>query len=204
MWKRESASRLIGRRGGAAPQRGRGWLLVPALLLWQWLAGGAAAQEPPSSVGEYTVKAAFLYNFTRYIKWPENAFESSDSPFVIGVLGEAPPELSQALVYYQENKKAHDRPIVVRYLNEIQEATQCHVVFVRNSLDDEHVSEIIQHCGQFPVLLVGETDTFLQQGGGISFTMSDQKVGFRLAVKSTTSKDLKLDAKLLRVAELVD
>ena len=158
------------------------------------------AQEQPQAPDEYTVKAAFLYNFTKYIDWPTNAFESPESPFVIGVLGDVPPELDRALVYYQQKKQTHGRTIAVRDLSSADEAANCHVVFVRNSLDDERVAEVVERCGDRPILLVGEADTFLGQGGGINFTVLDDKVQFRLALKAIADRRLKPDAKLLRVA----
>ena len=39
------------------------------------------------SVSEYKLRAAYLYNFSKFIRWPESAFESKDSAFVIGLLG---------------------------------------------------------------------------------------------------------------------
>ena len=36
------------------------------------------------------VKAAYIYNFTKYVRWPEGAFSEADSPLVIGVYGDDP------------------------------------------------------------------------------------------------------------------
>ncbi len=185
---------------------GRSRQCLMALVWLAWSIGGcvAFAQSQPQEASEYTVKAAFVFNFTRYIKWPSTAFESADSPFVIGVLGDVPPELAKSLEYYQQNKQAQDRIIDVRYLSKAEEATNCQIVFVRNTLETDRVAEIVKLCSGQPILLVGESDSFLQQGGGISLLTSGQRVSFRLALKSTARQELRPDAKLLRVAELVD
>jgi len=178
--------------------------LALALLASLQITRCSFAQEQPQAPNEYTVKAAFIFNFTKYIDWPTSAFESPESPFVIGVLGDVPPELDRALALIQAKKQVHGRTIAVRYLSGADEAAECHVVFVRNSLDEGLVADVVERCGERPILLVGEAESFLEEGGGISFTVLEEKVHFRLALKATTKRGLKPDAKLLRVARVVD
>src|SRR5688572_10643195 len=91
------------------------------------------AQTPPSL--EYQVKAVFLFNFTQFIDWPTTSFASDDSPLVIGVLGNNPfgTFLDQAVS--GEMKNGH--PVVVRYLQNEEEALQCHILFVNIKDPDE-------------------------------------------------------------------
>jgi hypothetical protein len=74
--------RILGAGGWA---RGRAWrVAVPALLLWGMLTAGTA----PGGIDEYRVKAAFLYNFCKFVSWPERDESGAEQPFVIGVVGD--------------------------------------------------------------------------------------------------------------------
>lgn len=183
------------------------WFLAGALILTALVSGvlpNRASAQAPSEIDEYTVKAAFLYNFSQYIKWPNHAFADEESPFVIGVFGEVPPELDRALQLCQKKKRVQKRPIEIRYFVDPEQVAGCHILFVRNTQQAEKVDEVMQECGDQSVLVVGEDEEFLQRGGSINFTNDQQKVSFQLALGMTKSHNLQPDAKLLRVARVVE
>ena len=66
--------------------------------------GEASGQGAKPSAREYTIKAAYIYNFLRYIEWPSTAFENAKSPFVVGVLGEVPADLDRSFAFYEKSK----------------------------------------------------------------------------------------------------
>lgn len=161
-------------------------------------------QGNASSKREYQIKAAYLYNFLRYIEWPSNAFENAASPFVVGILGQVDPALTQSLAYYEKRKKVRGRAIKIRHFKSADEITGCHVVFLSKTLDSKLLRRVVKRLSGKPTLLVGETRTFLQQGGGISFYRVSTKIRFRLSLKETRRKGLKASAKLLQVAQVTN
>lgn len=160
-------------------------------------------QERKPSTREYQIKAAYIYNFLRYIEWPSSAFEKPSSPFVVGLVGEVPPDLARSLKYYEKQKKVRGRAIKIRRFKSAEKITDCHVVFLTKTLDSKLLKKVVERSSKHPTLLVGETSTFLKQGGGIAFFVVSNKVRIRLALKQTQRKGLKPSAKLLQVAQVV-
>ena len=156
------------------------------------------------SATEYKIKAAYLYNFIRYIEWPSSAFKDAESPFVVGLLGKVHPDLDRSLASIEKKKKVRGRAIKIRRFKSAEEIKDCHVVFLRESLDNKIVKAAIERLDANPVLVVGESSDFLKQGGGINFLMTNNKVRFRLSLKETKGKGLKPSAKLLQIAQVTD
>ena len=160
-------------------------------------------QEEPRIAREYTLKAAFIFNFARYISWPKKAFSTAESPFVIGVLGGSPPELKRALAHF-EKKKVGTRAIRIQYLTEPADAKNCHIVFFRNTLDADTMKETVEHCVDTSVLLVGEAEDFIDNGGVVNFSPAGKKLVIELARDRALKCRLTVDARLLRLAKIVD
>src|SRR5882672_2328009 len=97
-----------------------GWLLV--------VAGFCIAQaRGETRLSEYEVKAAFLYKFATYVRWPPQSAAVADAPFVIGVIGKDP--FGQALDAVMKGQSVHGRAVVVKRLARPEEALRCQVVF---------------------------------------------------------------------------
>jgi hypothetical protein len=93
-----------------APIRRR-WPVLLAVLCWLAAAGFAFAAEPAPSK-ECQVKAAFVYNFLKFVEWPSNRLAEADSPLVIGVVGDSP--MLAALEQVVKNRKINGRVLEVR------------------------------------------------------------------------------------------
>jgi hypothetical protein len=168
---------------------------VGCLLLINVCSQVARGQEVIDERREYNVKAVSLYAFGRYVSWPDSAFPSAESPFVIGVLGGNP--FGDALERIASKKTLNGRPIKVRPLTDVHEAAQCHMVFVTRRVNTEIQNELFAHVAGKPVLLVGETPGFAERGGIINFYQSGTNVRFELNPEKGTESQLSLNAKLL-------
>ena len=157
-------------------------------------------QQPTATADEYTIKAAYLYNFIRYIEWPSSAFPNAESPIVIGVVGPVPSDLDRSLSYYEKSKKVRGRTIQIRRFRTADDIGNCHLLFLTKSIESNVLKDVVEKSNENPILLVGETSDFLERGGAINFVMASNKVRFQLDVKETQSKGLKPSAKLLQVA----
>jgi len=165
-----------------------GWFLLSG-------AGLACAQDPQPS--EYQLKAAFLYNFAKFVEWPAAALPQNGSPFVIGILGENP--FNDDLKKTVAGKKILDHPITVVPLPNITAATNCHILFISSS-EKNRLPEIFQTLGQASVLTVGEMERFTQAGGIVNFVREGNKIRFEISDDAAKRAGLKISSKLLSLS----
>jgi len=144
---------------------------------------------------EYQVKAAFLLNFTKFIEWPPAAFEAPASPLAICVLGEDPfgPALDQLV----NGEMVSGHRVLTRRIKAGPAPKSCQILFISRSGKD--VSKILASLGP-GVLTVGEGESFVREGGMITFVIDGRHVRFRANQAAAESAGLKLSSKLLNVA----
>lgn len=194
----------------AVPARGEAAGSRRRLLQSLWLALGlmycglptrphAGAAEPVVAK-EYQIKAAFLYNFTKFVEWPEAKFAATNSPIVIGVLGRNP--FGAALAETVRDRKVNGREIQVRQVNTVAEVRGLHVLFLGAA--EPNGFEVLEAAvKEGAVLGVGESETFLQRGGTIRFVLEEDKVRFEVDLNSAERAQLKISAQLLKLARTV-
>ena len=164
-------------------------------LVWLLSVGDGRAQE--SQPTEYQIKAAFLFNFAKFVEWPPEAFADANSPLVIGVLGENPfgDDLERTI----RGKTINNRPLVIKEFRSPAEATNCHILFISTS-EKQRLPEILKSLHGTSVLTVGETDRFTETGGMINFVTEGNKIRFQINVEAAKSAGLKVSSKLLSLA----
>jgi hypothetical protein len=157
----------------------------------------APARTPPT---EYAVKAAFLYNFARFVEWPPDAFHDAQEPFVIVVLGQDP--FGAVLDDTVAGKTAFGRRIEVRRASRVEDVRDAHIVFVCAS-ERANTPAILKTLERPGVLTVGDIDGFAEHGGAINFTMQARKVRFQINPQRAEQARLKMSSQLLKLATLV-
>lgn len=181
-------------------------VLIPAVL-WavMFTAGVSFLQGQTDERGlvnrEYAIKAAYLYQFGHYIQWPADSFAQEQSPFVIGVLGADP--FGDALDEIARDKKISGRPIEVVRLASPADYKPCHILFITSSAAAEDQISVIQKSQKNPVLLVGESPGFAQQGGTINFFIEGNRVRFEVNMEVAKREQLKISSKLLNLAKII-
>jgi YfiR/HmsC-like len=158
----------------------------------------AKAQSQPLS--EYEIKAGFLFNFTKFVEWPPDAFADSSVPIVLGIVGDNP--VTDLLTETAAGKTVNGRAVVVRRFKEGQDLRSCHIVFVSSS-EGKHVPQILESVKGSRVLTVGETSGFAQSGGMINFFVEGNKVRLEINLDAAARARLKISAKVIAVARLV-
>jgi hypothetical protein len=148
---------------------------------------------------EYQVKAAFLYNFVKFVEWPAAPNEQKD-PLAICILGQDP--FDGALDRITQGKTINDRRIVIRRTNDIAIARSCQVLFVSLS-ETSRLTEIVKALRDTSILSVSDIGRFCQSGGVIAFAMEGQRVRFQINVKAATRANLKISSNLLQLAVTV-
>jgi hypothetical protein len=186
----------IGRKGpsaGALLLAAALWAAPPARIS----AGAGAGDQPP---GEYQVKAAFLFNFARFVEWPPNASVGATDPVDFCVLGDDP--FGDALDRAVAGKTLNERTMAVRRGRKVQELNGCDVLFISTS-EKSRLAEILGALRSVHVLTVGESEDFAAQGGDVQFTLEDNHVRFIINVDATDRAGLKVSSKLLGLAHVV-
>ena len=159
---------------------------------------GAAADSP--SFSEYQVKAAFLYNFARFVEWPTNAFPDDRAPILLGIVGDDP--FGGALEQLVKGKTINGRELVLKRVARQQDLREFHMLFVCSS-EVRYLPQILESLKGKCVLTVGETKGFAQTGGVINFTLEENKVHFEINVDTAERSRLKISSKLLALAKVV-
>jgi hypothetical protein len=168
-----------------------------AIALGILLSVGARAQ----AADEYRIKAAFLYNFAKFVEWPAQAFKSPSDPIVIGVLGTDP--FGDALAEAVAGKTLGGRAFQVREVADAQQVVGCQIVFVSSS-ERKRLGPLFIRIGNSAVLTVGEMDNFAAEGGIINFKIDEGSVRLQINVEAARRQQLRISAKLLSLAEIVE
>lgn len=171
--------------------------LLCALLLFTTLTGSAAG---PEVAKEYQVKAAFLYNFTKYVEWPDRCFAAADAPFVIGVIGRNP--FGGELEKLVRGRSVAGRSIVAVQLTAIDPTTTLHLLFVATG-EEKKIEPHMATLRRAGVLTVGESDRFTAIGGIVTFIRREDQVRFEIDAASAGTSGLKVSAQLLKLATAV-
>lgn len=151
----------------------------------------------PADSLEYEVKAAMLYNFTRFVEWPATTWKDGRSPLILGVLGSDP--FGRLLEDSMRDKTYSGRPIVLRRFHTLTELETCHVLFVAKS-EKKHLKDILRLAQASSVLTVSEIDDFIQSGGTIGFVLIEDRIRFEINTTSALRSSLTISSKLLRLA----
>ncbi len=162
------------------------------------LAGNSFAGEGINNT-EYNLKAAYLYQFTKFTQWPGRLFPRRDSPIQICILGKNP--FGKSLDSFS-NRTSQGRKLSIEYLSSLQNIASCHVVFISRS-EDWRLPQILRHIENSPVLSVSDINNFTQRGGIIGFVPRQRKVGLEINVDASHTSGTKISSKLLEVATLV-
>lgn len=168
-------------------------LLRQALILGLLVALPAAAQEL-----EYPLKAAFLYNFVKFVEWPADAFAGERSPLTVCVYGTDP--FGDTLDNVVRGESVGERGLIVQRPDALDDLRDCHVLFISRS-ERSRLSEVLARVQGEPVLTVGDTDGFLKAGGVINFVLEENKVRFLINPEAAGRSGLKISSKLLRLAK---
>jgi hypothetical protein len=149
---------------------------------------------------EYQVKAAFLYNFAKFVEWPPQAFKSPTDPIAICILGEDP--FGHALEDAVKGKTIEGRGFVVPRISEVRQADSCQILFV-SSAERKRARAILAELRANGVLTVGETEGFAEAGGVINFKLEGGRLRLEINVDAAERAKLRLSSKLLSLAQIV-
>lgn len=167
-----------------------------ALTVVFFLPGRATAQE----LNEYEVKAAFLYNFAKFVEWPGNFSADPNAPMIIGILGRDPfgGEIDRAI----EGKSVNGHHLTIKRFSTLDGYKSCQILFVSSS-ERNNVPRILAAVANSSVLTVSETNRFAQIGGIINFITIENRIRFEINQAAAARAGLKISSKLLSLGRVV-
>ena len=171
--------------------------LAPAFSIYQ-----QAPQQ--SSIKSYDInakmKGLFIYNFARYIKWPEH-MESGD--FVIGLFGDY-DALFQELKIMSERKKAGDQKFVLKKYDNIDQINSSHIIYIVPENSDQ-LAQVIKKMedNDYNTLILTEKEGLASKGAAINFYYSDSKQRMEINPDNVTKYGLTISKQLMTVARVV-
>ncbi len=147
---------------------------------------------------EYKIKAAYLYNFSKFTDWPEEVAFAKQKTFSICILGEDP--FGSAITPIK-NKKVHKQSIKLLYFSQMDaDVGQCKILFITDAYD---VQTILLTLPNTNILTVGESRNFATSGGMIGFVIQDGRVQIQINKQAAKSAQLKFDPRLLKLGQVV-
>ncbi|MEI6207443.1 MAG: YfiR family protein [Desulfuromonadales bacterium] len=148
---------------------------------------------------ESNVKSAMLFNMIKFVDWPQGAISADSSPITVCVLGKGP--FGAALdALHGENLKG--RAVIVRHINQVQEAGNCQILVV-GDVDRRAVTSIIEWTRQQPILTVSDLPNFAQAGGVVGFIEQEGKIRFVINITAAQQQKIRINSLLLKIARIV-
>jgi hypothetical protein len=150
---------------------------------------------------EYEIKAGFLFNFSKFIDWPDDAFNSETDDLRLEVIGHDP--FGGALDRLVAGKIINQHPVVIVYSSDVSAGRRGHVVFVSGS-EYKQLPRLLSALIGTPTLTVSDIGQFAEHGGVIGFVAGGQSVGFVVNRVAATRARLRVSSKLLSLATILD
>ena len=151
-----------------------------------------------TSTGEYRLKTAFIYNFAKFVEWPDSAYKKNGE-FCIASLGRSPIDRELAAL---SGKTVQGRSIVISQISTPEEANNCQVVFISRS-ELVRFDSILESLRNAPVFTIADLDDFCINGGMLSLINDGGKIVFDLNIKAVQRSRLKPNPQLLRLARKI-
>jgi hypothetical protein len=183
-----SARRAYGRRAAVL-------LAVACAVL------GLSSPRPAQadSLAESEIKAAFMYNFAKFVQWPPAAFGQPQSPLSLCVIGEDAfgPALDTI-----DHKLAQGHELHVRRRVHLEDAKSCHILFVAES-EHARLPAVLRAVSGGSVLTISEIDRFAELGGVIGLYKDDNNIRFSINLEQAQAALLQINSQLLKLAKIV-
>jgi hypothetical protein len=178
---------------------GRTTKILAVVLLVGIVATDALALEVAYQYRESRVKAAYLFNFTKFVTWPETAFGNSRSPLVLAVFD---PELYAAVSESLAGRQVGGRVLEVRKVAGIDEALDSHLLFI-GAAEASRLDKLLAAVADRPILTVSDIGGFAARGGMVELFKEERKLRFGVRLPAVRKAGLNISSEVLRLASFV-
>jgi hypothetical protein len=168
-------------------------VLLLAILLGMFCTGAQAAP-----LGEYEVEAAFVHNIAKFVEWPASV--GAKGTLRLCILGQGP--FGQAAENLLSDKPLDNMVWEVAPVSTSADLSECQVLFIEAS-EAGNLPRLLDSLKDSPVLTVGNTDGYGEQGVIVNFYLEQDKVRFEINLAATNRVGLKISSQLLKLARIV-
>ncbi len=149
-----------------------------------------------SPVDEF--KAVFIYNFTKYIQWPNH---DTSGTFDIAVIGDS--DIITPLKEIEKMRLINNKKIKVIHFKDIQDIKKCHILFISAS-EKTRLHDILQKVQHKNILTISDSNGFANEGVAINFVIVEEKIKFEINNNAINQAGLQVSSHLLKLAILVE
>jgi hypothetical protein len=176
--------------------------LFTVLILVMILAIMPAFHEPgvhAQSAQEYQVKAAFIFNFAKFVEWPPDALVDKQAPVVLCILGKDP--FSDAFEPLKK-RTVEGRRFTVRQISSVQDVERCQMLYISTS-EKDRLPQILKTVRNRHILTISDIKGFSKEGGMITLVRDQEKVTMEINLDIARQADLKISSQLLKLATII-
>jgi hypothetical protein len=155
------------------------------------------AQKRPAR--EQEIKAAFIYNFTRFIDWPPQAYSAVNAPFIIGVVGNDP--VSASLADLVKDEKLGNHIITVQRFSDLKQISQCNILFI-SAEEASRNNKLILSINRRGILTVSDVPDFSKWGGIVRFFKAENRLRLEINPIEAKAAELTISSKLLNISSI--
>jgi hypothetical protein len=156
-------------------------------------------QAQNGAPSEYEVKAAYIFNFAKFIEWPSYLFPNNNNQFIIGILGSDP--FGESFEKIINKRLVHGKTVEIKRIKNLSENESYHILFISSS-EKKKIKYILKSLEEMPILTIGEVSEFNYYGGIIQFILEENSVLFRLNADAARTAGLSISSQLLEVARI--
>ena len=171
-------------------------LLHHACLLGLWLAAlGLPRCTPAQVLDQRALKAAYVFNLTKYVEWPQPSRE-----LLVGFVGDGP--MGESLEKLLSGKASESRQIRVLLSPKDEALEKCEILYVAYA-SSKRTQEILQQLRGKGVLTIGDSDSFTADGGMIGLVKHEQQIQIQVNLQAAQQSGLKISSRVLGLATIV-
>lgn len=173
-------------------------IIIPILLICCVCEAAENKENRTDRLTEYEIKAKFIYNFTKFVTWPESVHNNESIKLCI--LGTDPFGSALNIV---KGKKVRGSLLEFSTAGYSENINNCHILFISRS-EKNNFSDILSLCKNFPVLTIADTPGFCNEGGIITLIRADNKIRFEINTDAAKQAGIKISSHLLKLARIVE
>ena len=191
IWNCGTTNLRLERRGDNALRGRATWrvLVLVCLCLFPVISTGQAKDE-------YAVKAAFVFNLTKYVEWPS----SNSKEIIVGFIGEGP--MGTTLHQVLSGKATGSKTVRVIVEPSKEELQRCNILYVSYS-SLQKIRSVFERIPSKNVLTVGDSPLFTKWGGVVGLITTGDHVQIQINPAAAEAAQLKISSRLLSLAALV-
>ncbi len=171
-------------------------LTIIILLITQFAFFQNAGYADSATSAEYKIKALYLYNFTKFIKWNDD--DKSKETFKISIIG--PDPFGTILEKTYRNKKVFNLPISLARYKSTENLQKANILFISKDLSEDDIIKIIKFAKENKIITISDYPDFIELGGVIGFVKIKGKVKFEINSIACSATNKTISSKILRLA----